>query len=137
MRVRNLLPERVWRERYDQINAFEKILTDNHVHILKFYLHIDADEQRSRFQDRINEPERHWKIAMADFENRPYWEQYMDAYEDAITKCSTEYAPWYVIPSNRKWFRNLAVSQIIVETLESLDMRFPEPSVDVSKIVLE
>ena len=137
VRVHDLVPERVWSERYDQINAFEKNLADNGIVILKFFLHISKEEQKKRFEDRLANPTRHWKISPADFEERQFWDQYTEAFEEALTRCSTEWAPWYIIPANRKWFRNLAVASIVVERLESLDMRFPEPSFDVSEILID
>ena len=137
VRVHNLVPESVWSKRYDQINAFEKILAENNTHILKFYLHISADEQRKRFQARLKDPTRHWKIDPADFAERKYWDDYMQAYEAALGKCSTPYAPWFVIPANKKWFRNFAISQILVEHLSDLHMKFPEPTTDLSKIKLK
>jgi PPK2 family polyphosphate:nucleotide phosphotransferase len=134
VRVHNLVPKDVWSQRYDQINSFEKLLTDNNVHILKFFLHISKDEQKKRFQQRIDDPDRRWKISEADFDERKFWDDYVGAYEAALTKCSTEHAPWFIIPSNKKWFRNLAVSHIITETLEGLHMKFPKPTVDVKKL---
>ena len=133
-RVHNLVPKKVWSKRYDQINAFEKHLADNGTEILKFYLHIDKDEQLARFRQRLADPKRQWKISESDFAERQYWNKYEKAYEEAVNKCSTDYAPWYVIPSNHKWFRNLAVSQIIVESLASLDMKLPPPTVDIQVI---
>ncbi len=134
VRVRKLAPKPVWTKRYDHINAFEKLLADNHVHILKFFLHISKDEQKKRFLRRQKDQTRNWKLSPSDAEERKLWDEYMEAYEAALAKCSTGYAPWFVIPSDRKWFRNLAVSQIIREKLESLDLRYPEPVFDVSKI---
>jgi PPK2 family polyphosphate:nucleotide phosphotransferase len=134
VRVHNLVPKEVWSRRYDQINRFEELLNDNNVKILKFFLHISKDEQKKRFQQRIDDPDRRWKISEADFDERRYWDEYTDAYEAALTKCSTPYAPWFIIPSNKKWFRNLAVSHIIAETLEGLHMKFPKPTVDVKKL---
>ena len=133
-RVHNLVPKKVWSKRYDQINAFEKHLADNGTEILKFYLHIDKDEQLARFRQRLADPKRQWKISESDFTERQHWNKYEKAYEEAVNKCSTDYAPWYVIPSNHKWFRNLAVSQIIVESLASLDMKLPPPTVDIQVI---
>jgi len=133
-RVHNLVPEEVWSKRYGEINDFEKMLFQNGVHILKFYLHIDADEQLRRFHQRILDPSRHWKISEADYTERGYWDAYTAAFEAALTKCSTDHAPWFIIPSNHKWFRNLAVSRIVTETLESLHMKFPEPTVDIEEI---
>ncbi|MBN1341100.1 MAG: polyphosphate kinase 2 family protein [Phycisphaerae bacterium] len=137
VRVHDLVPKSVWSKRYGHINAFEKMLADNGVHILKFFLNISKDEQLERFKSRLDEPDKHWKANPADFEERKYWDAYQEAYETAIGECSRSYAPWFVIPSNKKWFRNLAVSQILVETLDELDMKFPEPAFDVSKIKVE
>jgi PPK2 family polyphosphate:nucleotide phosphotransferase len=134
VRVHDMVPKQVWSARYAQINDFEKILADNGTHILKFYLHIDPDEQLARFKQRIDDPARHWKISDGDYAERPFWDAYTEAFEDALGKTSTEYAPWFIIPSNHKWFRNLAVSRIVAETLESLNMKFPEPTVDIDQI---
>jgi PPK2 family polyphosphate:nucleotide phosphotransferase len=134
VRVHDLVPKQVWSQRYEQINAFERMLADNGTHILKFYLHIDPDEQLERFKQRILDPARHWKISDGDYAERPYWDAYTEAFEDALSKTSTDHAPWFVIPSNHKWFRNLAISRIVAETLESLDMQFPEPTVDIEAI---
>jgi PPK2 family polyphosphate:nucleotide phosphotransferase len=134
VRVHDMVPKQVWSARYAQINDFEKILADNGTHILKFYLHIDPDEQLARFKQRIDDPARHWKISDGDYAERPFWDAYTAAFEDALGKTSTEYAPWFIIPSNHKWFRNLAVSRIVAETLESLGMKFPEPTVDIDEI---
>ena len=134
VRVHDLVPKKVWSQRYEQINAFEQMLADNGTHILKFYLHIDPDEQLERFKQRILDPARHWKISDGDYAERPYWDAYTEAFEDALSKTSTKHAPWFVIPSNHKWFRNLAISRIVAETLESLDMQFPEPTVDIEAI---
>ena len=134
VRVHDIVPKSRWSRRYEQINNFEEFLTRNNVKILKFFLHISKDEQKKRLMDRIDDPDKHWKISEADFNERRFWNDYTAAYEDALTKCSTHVAPWYVIPSNKKWFRNLAVSHIIAETLEEMDPKLPKPSVDVKKI---
>ena len=134
VRVHKLVPKEVWSKRYDEINAFERHLSNNGTHTLKFYLHIDKEEQLARFKDRLDDPNRHWKISELDYAEREYWQDYQEAYEEAISKCSTDYAPWYIIPSNHKWFRNLAVSQILLDTLDSLKMKFPEPTVDIGEI---
>jgi PPK2 family polyphosphate:nucleotide phosphotransferase len=134
VRVHELVPRQVWSRRYHQINEFEKILTENNVKILKFFLHISKEEQQKRFQERIDDPDRRWKISEADFDERKFWNEYVSAYEDALGKCGTEHAPWYVVPANKKWFRNLAVSHIICETLEGLKMKFPPPTFDVKKL---
>ncbi len=137
VRVHDLVPKSVWQRRYDRINEFEAELADAGVHVLKFFLHISKDEQLDRFRARLDDPAKNWKASPADFAERKCWTDYTAAYEDAISKCSTKAAPWFVIPANHKWFRNLAVSQIIVETLEALDMKFPKPAFDLSKIKLK
>jgi PPK2 family polyphosphate:nucleotide phosphotransferase len=137
VRVHNLVPKRVWSKRYDQINAFEHILAENGVTILKFFLHISKDEQKKRLQERLDDSDKHWKVSASDFEERKYWDDYTKAYEDALSQCSTPWAPWYIIPANRKWFRNLAVADILVSTLEDLDMRFPKSKLDLSKFSLD
>jgi polyphosphate kinase 2 (PPK2 family) len=104
------------------------------MHILKFFLHISKEEQLARFKERLNDPTKQWKISESDYLEREYWDDYMKAYEDALRECSTDVAPWFIIPSNHKWFRNLAVSQILVEHLEALKMEFPKPTVDLKKI---
>ncbi|HXW54358.1 MAG TPA: polyphosphate kinase 2 family protein [Candidatus Cybelea sp.] len=134
VRVHKLVGKEVWSRRYDQINQFESILAGNGVRILKFFLHISKDEQRKRLLERMDDPERQWKISEADFRERRFWSDYTAAYEDAISKCSTKHSPWFIIPSNKKWFRNLAVSHIIVETLDEMNPRFPPPTVDISKL---
>jgi PPK2 family polyphosphate:nucleotide phosphotransferase len=134
VRVHNLVPREVWARRYDEINNFEKQLVNNGTHIIKFFLHINKEEQLARFKQRIDDPKSHWKISESDYTEREYWNDYQKAYEEAISKCSTNHGPWYIIPSNHKWFRNLAVSQILVNTLESLNMKFPELTVNIEEI---
>lgn len=134
VRVHGLVPKKIWQTRYDHINAFERLLADSGTHVLKFYLHITEDEQLKRFKQRIDDPARHWKISEGDYAERPYWDSYRKAFEAALSRCSTPHAPWFVIPSNHKWFRNLAVSRIMVETLERLNPQFPEPAVDMAEI---
>ena len=126
VRVHQLAPEAVWQRRYEQINAFEKILVENDVHILKFFLHIDSDEQEKRLRDRLSDPRKNWKASAADFRERNYWVEYQRAYEDVLTKCDSAYAPWHIIPANHKWFRNYAIAKVIVRTLESFRMRYPK-----------
>ena len=133
-RVHRLVPEEVWRPRYDQINAFEALLAASGTTILKFFLYISPDEQLDRFRKRLDDPERQWKISESDYTERALWDDYIAAYEAMLHHCSTEVAPWYVIPSNHKWFRNLAVSKIIVETLEDMRLSLPAPSVDLDAI---
>ena len=134
VRVHNLVPRKIWSQRYEQINDFERRLVANGTHILKFFLHISKEEQLDRFKDRLADPGRWWKISEADYLERKYWDDYAVAYEDAINKCSTEDAPWFVIPSDRKWFRNLAISRIIVETMEKLGLQTPKPTVNIADI---
>jgi PPK2 family polyphosphate:nucleotide phosphotransferase len=133
-RVHGFVPKKVWSKRYDLINDFEKNLADSGTHILKFFLHISEDEQLRRFKQRLDDPARHWKISESDYEERKYWDDYTEAFQDALSRCSTGHAPWFVIPANHKWFRNLAVSQIVVEALESLKMEFPKPTVDIREV---
>jgi len=133
-RVHSLVPKAVWSKRYDLINDFEKNLADAGTTILKFYLHISKDEQLKRFKTRLDDPERNWKISEADYTERSYFEQYLEAYEDALERTSTPHAPWFAIPSDHKWFRNLAVSKIVVETLESMPLTLPAPTVDLDDI---
>ena len=133
-RVHNLVPKPVWSKRYGLICDFERNLVEKGTHILKFFLHIDEEEQLRRFGKRLEDPARRWKISEADYEERKYWPQYRKAYEDAIGKTSTDVAPWFIIPANHKWFRDLAVARILVDTLESLDMKFPEPTVDIAVV---
>jgi PPK2 family polyphosphate:nucleotide phosphotransferase len=124
-RVHKLVPEKVWKSRYDRINEFERLLADNNVLLLKFFLHIGKEEQQCRFDQRKDQADKNWKISDADARERAFWDDYQRAYEDALEKCSTRQAPWYVIPANKKWFRNLAVSQIVVDAMEELDMKYP------------
>jgi PPK2 family polyphosphate:nucleotide phosphotransferase len=137
VRVHNLVDNSVWKKRYDQINAFEKGLADNGVTILKFFLHISKDEQKRRFLSRIEEPDKNWKLSQADFDERKFWDEYMKAFEEALARCSTPRAPWYAIPANAKWFRDLAISEILLAALKRLDMKYPPPQVDPSTLVLD
>jgi polyphosphate kinase 2 (PPK2 family) len=118
----------------DVLVAFEKELVESNTHILKFYLHISKQEQLNRFKDRLDDPAKQWKISESDYKERKFWDDYTAAYEDVLSRCSTEHAPWFVIPSDHKWFRNLAIARIVVERLEGLDMKFPPPSVDLEHI---
>jgi PPK2 family polyphosphate:nucleotide phosphotransferase len=136
-RVHSLVPKEVWRRRYGQINDFEQMLTENGITLLKFFLHISRDEQRKRFEARIQDSSRNWKLSLPDFEERRHWDSYTEAYEDALQKCSTKHAPWYVVPANKKWFRNHLVAELIVHALDNLRLKYPPPSVDISKVVLE
>jgi len=127
VRVMGLEPKTRWQQHYDEINAFERLLVDDGTTILKFFLLIDRDEQRARLQDRIDNPQKRWKFRMGDLDTRKHWDDYIAAFEDALTKCSTEAAPWYVVPANHNWFRNLAVGSIVAETLEELNPKIPPP----------
>lgn len=137
VRVHELVPEERWRKRYDHINAFEALLADEGTTILKFFLHISKEEQKERLQARLDEPHKQWKFARGDLAERRRWDAYAAAYEEALTRTSTERAPWYVVPADRKWYRNLVVSSVIVETLERLDMSYPPPEEDLEGIVIE
>jgi PPK2 family polyphosphate:nucleotide phosphotransferase len=137
VRVHKLVTKSVASKRYEQINDFESMLAENGMKILKFFLHISKDEQKRRLEARLKDPTKSWKASPADFAERRFWDDYITAYEDALSKCSVKHAPWYVIPANKKWFRNLAVSQIIVETLESMKMNYPKPQLELSQIVIK
>jgi len=134
VRVHKLAPKPVWSKRYEMINDFEALLASNGTKILKFFLHISKEEQLERFKQRIDDPARNWKISESDYTERELWDDYTAAFEDALSKCSTKHAPWFVIPANHKWFRNLAVARIVAETMEDLGMKTPEPTVDLADI---
>jgi PPK2 family polyphosphate:nucleotide phosphotransferase len=134
VRVHNLVPKRVWSSRYDLINSFEQGLAENHTHVVKFFLHISRDEQLARFKDRLDDPSKQWKISESDYTEHRYWDDYMVAYEEALSRCSTARAPWFIIPANHKWFRNLAVARIVMEHLETLGLSYPKPTVDLARI---
>ncbi|HUK80447.1 MAG TPA: polyphosphate kinase 2 family protein [Nitrososphaerales archaeon] len=125
-RVHGLVPESVWSRRYQQIVDFEKMLNEEGTTILKFFLHIDKKEQAKRFQDRLKDPTKHWKFSYLDYNERAYWKDYARAYEDALERTSMPSAPWYVVPSNHSWFRDLVVSEVVVEALDALKMRYPK-----------
>ncbi|PWT97239.1 MAG: polyphosphate kinase [Terriglobia bacterium] len=137
VRVHGLVPKSVWSKRYRQINDFERMLSENNVRILKFLLYISKEEQAKRFRQRLEDKRKNWKFSPDDVKERQYWDAYIDAYNDVLEKCSTDYAPWYVIPANKKWFRNLAVAQIVLETLESMKLKSPKPTADLSNIQFE
>jgi len=137
VRVHDLVPKSVWSKRYNEINDFERMLAHNQVHIVKFLLYISKDEQARRFQQRLDDKTKRWKFSPADLKEREYWDKYIEAYQDMLRKCSKDHAPWYVIPANHKWFRNLAVSQILRDTLEGMDLKFPKPTADLSGIKFE
>ena len=133
-RVHKLIDKATWTARYRQIRDFESLLVADGTTILKFFLHISKEEQLARFGQRLDDPHRNWKISESDYSERAYWDDYIEAFEDAMQATSTKEAPWYVIPANHKWFRNLAVSQIMAEALEDLKLAFPPPSVNLAEI---
>jgi len=134
VRVHKLVERPVWSKRYDLINGFEEMLGQNGTTILKFFLHISPDEQLARFKQRLDDPSRQWKISESDYTERALWPQYMEAYEDALAATSTKRAPWYVIPANHKWFRNLVVSQIVADTMEEMGLKLPPTRVNIADI---
>jgi PPK2 family polyphosphate:nucleotide phosphotransferase len=134
VRVHKLVPKQVWSERYELINDFEKNLGENGTRILKFYLHISPEEQLERFKQRLDDPPRQWKISENDYSERELWSDYIEAFEDAMEKTSTKHASWYVIPSNHKWFRNLAISEIVADTLDDMHLKLPPTQVDIADI---
>ncbi len=135
VRVHKLAPKDVWKPRYDFINEWEKLLTvENKTTILKFFLYISKEEQLKRFKERLDDPAHQWKISASDYSEREKWDDYIKAFEAALSRCSTDHAPWFVIPSNHKWFRNLAVSSIIADALDNLDLKLPKPTVDIEEI---
>jgi polyphosphate kinase 2 (PPK2 family) len=136
-RVKNLAPKKVWSKRYDHINNFERMLADEGVTILKFFLHISKDEQKRRLERRLSDPHKSWKFDIGDLEERALWDDYQLAFDDMLEKCSTEYAPWYVVPSDRKWFRNYVLAETIVHTMETLDMKYPAPQPNLDKVVVK
>jgi PPK2 family polyphosphate:nucleotide phosphotransferase len=137
VRVHNLVPQKVWQKRYDHINNFERLLADSEVTILKFYLHISKEEQKERFEARLKQPHKRWKFNPADLPERTLWGDYMKAFEDVFERCSTEVAPWYIVPANKKWYRNVAISEVILNTLVGLDLKYPEPAAGLDDIVIE
>jgi PPK2 family polyphosphate:nucleotide phosphotransferase len=136
VRVNELVSKSVWSARYDHINNFEHLLADNGTRVIKFYLNISKDEQKERLQARLDNPDKHWKFSKGDLPVREQWDDYMAAYEDVLTKCNTEEAPWVIVPSNKKWFRNVVVAQTLVNTLESMKLSFPQPEEDLSDVVI-
>jgi PPK2 family polyphosphate:nucleotide phosphotransferase len=131
VRVKSLAPKKVWSARYGHINAFEALLADSGVRIVKLFLHITADEQAERLRDRQTTPEKHWKFNPGDLEDRSLWHEYQKAYEDALTNCNTAHAPWFVVPADRKWYRNLIVSEILLDVLEDMNPKFPDSVPDI------
>jgi PPK2 family polyphosphate:nucleotide phosphotransferase len=136
-RVHKMIDKKTWTARYDDINAFEELLTNNGTTILKFYLMISKDEQKERLQARLDNPAKHWKFNPGDLDERKLWDEYQKAFEDAINATSTKHAPWHIVPSNRKWARNVAIAEAVVEALEKINPKFPEPEFDPKTIVVE
>lgn len=137
VRVKGLAPEERWSKRYRHIREFERMLADEGTRIVKLFLNISKDEQRERLQDRLDEPDKNWKFDRGDLADRELWEDYREAYRMALQETSTDYAPWYVVPANRKWYRNLVVSNILIQTLEEMDPRYPESDEDLDGIVVK
>ena len=134
VRVHNLVPPEVWEPRYEQINHFERHLVDNGMTILKFFLHISRDEQKKRLQARLDDPRKWWKFSLGDLKERGRWDDYTEAFEAMLSRTSTPWAPWHIIPANRKWYRNLAVARVVVDALRGFDMAYPEPEADLSRV---
>ena len=133
VRVHELVPEEVWSKRYQQINSFEKMLAENGTVILKFFLHVSHDEQKQRLRERVEDETKNWKFNAGDLDERNLWDKYTEAYRDALRKCSTEWAPWYVVPADSNKGRNYLIARRIVETLEGLDLHYPKPKTDLSE----
>jgi polyphosphate kinase 2 (PPK2 family) len=137
VRVKDLAPEELWRSRFDSINDFERMLVREGTTIVKFFLHISKDEQLEKFRERLERPEKYWKWSANDIKERARWDAYQQAYEDAVNATSTPWAPWYVIPSDHRWFRNYAIARVLLGTLTAMDPRFPAPPEDVKRFAEE
>ena len=136
-RVHKTIHKSIWSQRYEHINAFERCLSDNSIKIIKFFLHISKEEQRKRLEERMNDPSKQWKVSESDITERKFWKNYTVAYQDIINRCSNLWAPWYIIPANKKWFRNLVVALVIVDTLERMKPKFPKPTINLSKMTID
>ena len=134
VRVLKLQPRHVWHARYEQINAFEKYLSQNNVVVVKFFLHISKDEQARRLESRLDDPAKNWKFSKDDLKMRGYWNDYQSAYAEVINRCSTEYAPWHMVPANHKWYRDFVIARTVVKALERLKMKWPKPTEDLSRL---
>ncbi len=137
VRVKELVPESVWKLRYNHVREFERMLADEGTTIVKVFLHISKDEQRERLQARLDDPTKTWKFRVGDLEDRQLWDEYIEAHEQSISETSTSWAPWYVVPADHKWVRNVAVARILVEALKELDPQFPEPPDDLEGLVVD
>jgi PPK2 family polyphosphate:nucleotide phosphotransferase len=136
-RVHQLVPKKISKYRYSQINEFEELLVESGTHILKFFLYISKDEQKRRLQERIDKPEKQWKLAPSDFAERQLWDKYIEAYEAMLCECSTKLAPWHIIPANNKWYRNLLVADVVEKTLRDMNPQWPTPTIDLAKLHAE
>ena len=136
VRVNELTPKQIWERRFEHIRNFEQMLVDEGTTIVKLFLHISKDEQRARLQERIDNPSKHWKFEHGDITERSHWDSYTAAYEQAISETSTKHAPWYVVPADKKWYRNLVVSQLLIDKLDALEMRYPEPEIGIENIII-
>ena len=134
VRVKQLVEEEIWRKRYHTINNFEQMLTLSGITVVKFFLHISKDEQKRRLESRLEDPDKLWKFSINDVQERAYWDDYQQAYQDALNNCSTNYAPWYVIPANKKWYRNLVIARAIADTLEAMNPQYPEAEINQKNI---
>lgn len=134
VRVKNLVEEEIWRKRYHTINNFEQMLTLSGITVVKFFLHISKDEQKRRLESRLENPDKLWKFSINDVQERAYWDDYQQAYQDALNNCSTNYAPWYVVPANKKWYRNLVIARAIADTLEAMNPQYPEAEINQKNI---
>jgi PPK2 family polyphosphate:nucleotide phosphotransferase len=136
-RVKGIVPKGVWEKRYEDINRWEEYLVRNGTIVMKFFQLISKDEQRKRLQDRVDDPRKQWKFRMGDLEDRKLWDEYLDAYSDAVTRCNTEHAPWHVVPANHKWYRDILIARALVEKFESLDLRYPPAPPEVVGLKIE
>jgi polyphosphate kinase 2 (PPK2 family) len=137
VRVKNLVPQSVWEKRYQHINDFERMLSDEGTTIVKIFLSISKEEQRERLQDRLDEPDKSWKFQKSDLDERALWDDYQTAYEAMLSRTSTEFAPWYVVPANRRWYRNVVVSNIFIQTLQGMNPQFPEAEPGLEGLIVE
>lgn len=136
VRVKQLASKKTWKRRYDEINEFERLLASSGTRILKFYLHISRDEQRERLQDRLDDPEKHWKFRTGDLDDRALWDDFQKAFEDAINTCAAPHAPWFVVPANHKWYRDVVVARTVADTLADMDPQWPEEEPGLDKVVV-
>ncbi len=136
VRVHGLVPKKIWKERYDHINRFEETLVEHDTLVLKFFLYISKEEQKERLEARRDDPKKQWKFALGDLKERELWDAYLEAYEDMLTRCNTEYAPWHIVPANKKWYRNLVVTSAIIRAMGKLDLAYPQPPEGIATVVV-